>query len=141
MIWAFFPGDEVDASWSMRGIKWIYAVKLYLSHPMYWMIGVGAGSFGNALDGGWLRITTETGIIGLLLFVMFLMRVKRLSPTMSLCVIAFCINMLMIDIYMSYKVMSMMLLLAGYYQKKKKTERALIRQESINRHDSAFVKS
>ncbi|MDZ1585307.1 hypothetical protein M2Y02_22055, partial [Klebsiella pneumoniae] len=111
------------------------------SHPMYWMIGVGAGSFGNALDGGWLRITTETGIIGLLLFVMFLMRVKRLSPTMSLCVIAFCINMLMIDIYMSYKVMSMMLLLAGYYQKKKKTERALIRQESINRHDSAFVKS
>ncbi len=105
------------------------------------MIGVGAGSFGNALDGGWLRITTETGIIGLLLFVMFLMRVKRLSPTMSLCVIAFCINMLMIDIYMSYKVMSMMLLLAGYYQKKKKTERALIRQESINRHDSAFVKS
>ncbi|HIG2522078.1 TPA: hypothetical protein ACYFNZ_005654, partial [Klebsiella pneumoniae] len=134
-------GDEVDASWSMRGIKWIYAVKLYLSHPMYWMIGVGAGSFGNALDGGWLRITTETGIIGLLLFVMFLMRVKRLSPTMSLCVIAFCINMLMIDIYMSYKVMSMMLLLAGYYQKKKKTERALIRQESINRHDSAFVKS
>ncbi|WP_227592196.1 hypothetical protein, partial [Klebsiella pneumoniae] len=133
-------GDEVDASWSMRGIKWIYAVKLYLSHPMYWMIGVGAGSFGNALDGGWLRITTETGIIGLLLFVMFLMRVKRLSPTMSLCIIAFCINMLMIDIYMSYKVMSMMLLLAGYYQKKKKTERALIRQESINRNDSAFVK-
>ncbi|WP_220527392.1 hypothetical protein [Klebsiella pneumoniae] len=99
------------------------------------------GSITNALDGGWLRITTETGIIGLLLFVMFLMRVKRLSPTMSLCVIAFCINMLMIDIYMSYKVMSMMLLLAGYYQKKKKTERALIRQESINRHDSAFVKS
>ncbi|HBS1106656.1 MULTISPECIES: hypothetical protein [Klebsiella] len=134
-------GDEVDASWSMRGIKWIYAVKLYLSHPMYWMIGVGAGSFGNALDGGWLRITTETGIIGLILFILFLLRIKRLSPTMSLCVIAFCINMLMIDIYMSYKVMSMMLLLAGYYQKKKKTERALIRQESLNNHHSTFVKS
>lgn len=119
-------GDDVDASWSMRGIKWIYAVKLYLSHPMYWMIGVGAGSFGNALDGGWLRITTETGVIGLLLFVMFLLRVKRLSPTMSLCVLAFCINMLMIDIYMSYKVMSMMLLLAGYYLKKNKEEKMAI---------------
>lgn len=122
-------GDDVDASWSMRGIKWIYAVKLYLSHPLYWMIGVGAGSFGNALDGGWLRITTETGVIGLFLFIVFLMRIKRLSPTMTLCVIALAINMLMIDIYMSYKVMSMMLLLAGYYQKKNKTEKARLREE------------
>ncbi|MEN0615476.1 hypothetical protein [Klebsiella indica] len=121
-------GDDVDASWSMRGIKWIYALKLYLSHPIYWMIGVGAGSFGNALDGGWLRITTETGIIGLSLFVLFLMRIKKLSPTMSLCVLAFCINMLMIDIYMSYKVMSMMLLLAGYYQKKNKDEKSMLRE-------------
>lgn len=124
-------GDEVDASWSMRGIKWIYAIKLYLSHPLYWVIGVGAGSFGNALDGGWLRITTETGILGLLLFVIFLLRVRSLSPAMSLCVLAFCINMLMIDIYMSYKVMSMMLLLAGYYQKKNKTERSLSRDENL----------
>lgn len=45
---------------------------------------------------------------------------------MSLCVLAFCINMLMIDIYMSYKVMSMMLLLAGYYLKKNKEEKMAI---------------
>ncbi|NYA42986.1 hypothetical protein HZI31_06655 [Serratia fonticola] len=108
-------GGDVDASWSMRGTKWIYAIKLFLSSPVYYVIGVGAGAFGNALDGGWLRLLTETGILGLLLFISFLLAVRKTSRTMNLFVFVLAVNMLMIDIYMSYKVMSMFLFFAGFY--------------------------
>ncbi|WP_156103721.1 hypothetical protein [Pectobacterium betavasculorum] len=107
-------GDEVDASWAIRSMKWVYAVKLFLSNPVYILTGVGAGTFGNALDGGWLRMTTECGIIGLSLFLSFLLSNKKLSLLNNLIVYAFAINMIMIDIYMSYKVMSFMLFVFGY---------------------------
>ena len=108
-------GDDIDMSWSMRATKWAYAFKLFLTSPLYWIFGVGAGSFGNALDGAWLRLLSEHGVLGLSFFVAFLLKVRKFGSTMNLFVIAFAINMLMIDIYMSYKVMSMFLFFAGYY--------------------------
>ncbi|CAI1866206.1 Lipid A core - O-antigen ligase and related enzymes [Serratia ficaria] len=107
-------GNDVDASWAIRSIKWMYALKLFMSNPMFIITGVGAGTFGNALDGGWLRLFTECGIIGALFFVSFLNRCKQASVTMKYFFVAFAINMLMIDIYMSYKVMAMLLFVAGY---------------------------
>lgn len=110
-------GGDLDTSWSMRGIKWIYAIKLFLSSPLFMLIGVGSGAFGNALDGGWLRIVTEWGVVGSAAFVIFLLMLKNLNATMRLMMIAFAVNMLMIDIYMAYKVMSFILFCAGYYYK------------------------
>lgn len=107
-----------DASWSMRVVKWIYAIKMFLMNPVFWFIGVGSGTFSNALDGGWLRILTECGIIGIYFFVFFISRLKSLSLFMKLSAAAFSINMIMIDIYMSYKVMSVLLLCYGYYSEK-----------------------
>ncbi|MCL2896798.1 hypothetical protein [Brenneria tiliae] len=105
---------DVDASWSIRSIKWIYAVKLFLSNPVFIATGVGAGTFGNALDGGWLRMLIECGVIGLILFLSFLSANKKLSLMNYLIFYSFLINMIMIDIYMSYKVMSFMLFIFGY---------------------------
>jgi len=116
-------GGDVDTSWSMRGVKWIYAIKLFLSSPLFILFGVGSGAFGNALDGGWLRILTEWGVIGSTAFVMFLLLLKRLNATMRLMMIAFAVNMLMIDIYMSYKVMSFILFCAGYFYKEQTRHR------------------
>lgn len=111
-------GGDLDTSWSMRGIKWIYAIKLFLSSPLFVLFGVGSGAFGNALDGGWLRILTEWGIIGSATFVTFFLLIKNLNATMRLMTIAFAVNMIMIDIYMSYKVMSFIIFCAGYFYKK-----------------------
>lgn len=107
-------GNDVDASWAIRSIKWMYALKLFLSNPMFILFGVGAGTFGIALDGGWLRLFAECGVVGALLFISFLRRCKRRSKVMQYCFIVFSINMIMIDVYMSYKIMAMLLFLAGY---------------------------
>lgn len=114
--------DGADMSWSMRVVKWIYAIKMFSLDPYFWFFGVGAGTFGNALDGGWLRVIIECGIVGFLLFVSFLSTVKKQSYFLYLSVIAISINMIMIDIYMSYKVMSVLLLCYGFSYMKNKTE-------------------
>ncbi|EHD22406.1 MULTISPECIES: hypothetical protein [Brenneria] len=114
--WSNFDilGGDVDASWSIRSIKWVYAVKLFLSNPVFIATGVGAGTFGNALDGDWLRMLIECGVVGLILFLSFLSANKKLSLMNYLIFYSFSINMIMIDIYMSYKVMSFMLFIFGY---------------------------
>lgn len=114
--------DGADMSWSMRVVKWIYAIKMFSLDPYFWFFGVGAGTFGNALDGGWLRVIIECGAVGFLLFVSFLSTVKKQSYFLYLSIIAISINMIMIDIYMSYKVMSVLLLCYGYSYMKNKTE-------------------
>ena len=57
-----------DLSWWMRIHKWIYALKIYVLHPQCWLQGVGPGFAMAALDGGFLRILTEYGVIGSYLF-------------------------------------------------------------------------
>lgn len=106
--------DGVDASWSMRGPKWIYSVKMWALSPMNMVVGVGPGTFGNALDGGWLRLLTETGIVGISFFILFMLSIFKVGGAMRLAVVAISVNMLFIDIYMAYKVMSVFLFLCGF---------------------------
>lgn len=107
-------GDDVDLSWAMRVMKWLYAIKLFFKNPIFFVTGVGAGTFGNALDGGWLRLLLECGVFGFYAFLVFLKKVKNSSPMMLLFTIALGVNMLMIDVYMSYKIMTLYLFFAGY---------------------------
>lgn len=107
--------DGVDASWSMRGPKWIYSVKMWMLNPVNTVLGVGPGTFGNALDGGWLRLLTETGVAGLAAFLFFMRTVFGQGGALRLAVVAIAVNMFFIDIYMAYKVMSIFLFLCGFY--------------------------
>ncbi|NVD34535.1 hypothetical protein [Marinobacter lutaoensis] len=119
--------EDIDASWGMRVLKWIFAVKLFFTSIGYVLFGVGAGAYGNALDGGWLRILTESGTIGFYAFLQFFLSVRKISPTFKLICLAFAVNMLMIDIYMSYKVMALFLFLAGIYIKQNALDQSTIR--------------
>jgi len=105
--------DNGDASWLMRVFKWSAAVKLWLHDPVSLLFGIGPGTVGPALDGGWLRIVTETGIIGLVLSICLARTIWRISITLRIMLIAMAVNMLMIDIYISYKVMAFLMLTAG----------------------------
>lgn len=107
-------GNDVDLSWAMRVMKWLYAIKLFFKNPIFFVTGVGAGTFGNALDGGWLRLLLECGIFGFSAFLVFLKKVKNSSPMMLLFTVALGVNMIMIDVYMSYKIMTLYLFFAGY---------------------------
>jgi len=106
--------SDADTSWLIRVAKWAFAFKFWASSWLYILIGVGAGAWGVALDGGLLRLFTENGIIGGILYFAFMRSaVKQGSVSFALTVMLF-INMLMIDIYIAYKFMATLLILLGY---------------------------
>jgi len=102
-----------DASWFIRIHKWCYVVKYLLHHPECLLLGLGAGFCGSALDGGLLRIIAEQGIIGASVFFLFFYRIASKAQVLKWMVIAFLLNMLFIDIYMSYKCMSFFFFVSG----------------------------
>jgi hypothetical protein len=106
--------DNYDASWLIRLHKWCYAIKVYVTHPECYLQGIGPGALGAALDGGWLRILTETGLIGLFLFFRFFSFIYRKSLQLKWMVISFAINMIFFDAYLAYKTMSLLFLVTGY---------------------------
>lgn len=104
--------EESDRSWILRVTKWMYAYKQWSTTPSAWVIGLGPGMWGPSLDGGWLRLLTETGVIGVTAFVLFF---NTLCTTALLRAVRLCLylNMAFIDIYLSYKTMALIFLIAG----------------------------
>lgn len=105
--------DDTDLSWLIRANKWAYATKYWVQRAFSITLGVGPGTWGPALDGGWLRILTENGLIGLFFFLWFLKKYSS-SKALQAIAIALSLNMLFIDIQMSYKTMSLFLFIAGF---------------------------
>jgi hypothetical protein len=106
--------EGVDRSWYIRGFKWAQVVKTMLAEPrMVWIFGLGPGALGPALDGGWLRLICETGVIGTVAFLAFMRRISRLSTACSMAVLVLAVNMLMVDSHNAYKVMAFLFFLAG----------------------------
>ncbi|MEI8366246.1 MAG: hypothetical protein WCF65_07485 [Parachlamydiaceae bacterium] len=106
--------DDYDMSWWMRIHKWCYALKIYYLHPECWLQGVGPGFAMVALDGGYLRILTEYGLIGCALFWKLFSLIFRQSPQLRWIVITFAINMLFFDVYLAYKPMSIIFFISGW---------------------------
>jgi hypothetical protein len=103
-----------DASWWMRIHKWCYAAKLYALHPACWLQGVGPGFAMAALDGGFLRILTELGVVGCLLYGRLFYLIAILSTPLFWMMVAFLLNMLFFDAYLAYKPMSLLFLVVGH---------------------------
>ena len=118
--------EGVDASWYMRGFKWMHVVKImFTASWTVWIFGLGPGALGPALDGGWVRLIGETGIVGTLTFISLLRKISHLSASCSMAVFALAVNMLMIDSHIAYKVMAFLFFLVG----------AQVRVESIKAHE------
>ena len=77
--------EGYDASWWMRIHKWMYALKIYLTHPESWLQGVGPGFAMAALDGGFLRIITEYGLVGCVLFWSFFSLIYKKNLQLKGC--------------------------------------------------------
>lgn len=106
--------EGVDVSWYIRVFKWTEVVKTMLAQPWtIWILGVGPGGIGIALDGGWLRLIVETGIVGTVAFLVLMRKISKLSTACSMSVFALAVNMLMIDSHMAYKVMAFLFFLVG----------------------------
>jgi hypothetical protein len=106
--------EGVDVSWYIRVFKWTEVVKTMLAQPWtIWILGVGPGGIGVALDGGWLRLIVETGIVGTFAFLVLMRKISKLSTACAMSVFALAVNMLMIDSHMAYKVMAFLFFLVG----------------------------
>lgn len=103
-----------DASWWMRIHKWCYALKIYCMHPECYLQGVGPGFAMAGLDGGFLRILTEYGIIGSFLFWKLFSIIYHKTLHLKWMVISFAINMIFFDVYLAYKPMSLLFFITGY---------------------------
>jgi len=110
-----YTADEyTDLSWLIRLARWVIAIKTWTNSPLGWFVGVGPGNWGPALDGGWLRVMSEWGLLGLSIFLVFLYRIAQISRATFAMVVALAINMLFIDIHIAYKAMSLFFFLSGY---------------------------
>jgi len=103
-----------DMSWWIRIQKWCYALKVYVMHPECYLQGVGPGFTTAALDGGFLRIFTEYGLVGCFLFWKLFAGIYKKSTLLQWMMIAFFFNMIFFDIYLAYKPMSVLFLVTGY---------------------------
>lgn len=103
-----------DTSWWMRIHKWCYAAKLYWLHPECWLQGIGPGFAMAALDGGFLRILTELGILGCALYGRLFYLMATQSKQLYWMMTAFMLNMIFFDVYLAYKPMSLLFLVTGY---------------------------
>lgn len=108
-------GQDSDMSWVMRVSKWCVAVKLWTRDATNPVFGLGPGGIGVALDGGWLRIVIETGILGLVALLVMARTIWCISPTLRVMLLTIALTMLMIDIYLAYKVMALLFFAAGYF--------------------------
>lgn len=105
---------EHDMSWWMRIHKWMYVLKLYLTHPECYLQGIGPGFALSAVDGGYLRLLTENGLAGCILFFSLLKNIAKQSLILRWSVIAILINMIFFDAYLAYKPMSLLFLMSGF---------------------------
>lgn len=104
---------RLDGSWFIRMHKWCYALKSFASYPSAYLIGLGPGSFGVALDGGLLRLLVEYGLMGSWLFLALLWSASVGVPMLYACLVAFLCNSLFLDTFLAYKDMSLYFLIMG----------------------------
>ncbi|MBE0515253.1 hypothetical protein [Sulfurimonas sp.] len=103
-----------DVSWLIRTNKWMYIIKNNTSSIQTIMFGFSPGYYGSAVDGSYLRIFGELGIVGLFLYTILFMHMM-INNTMKLILVAIFVNMIFIDVIYAYKIMSVLFLLYGYY--------------------------
>lgn len=105
--------DDTDQSLLLRVVKWVFVAKVWQQNGTNYLIGVGPGTWGPAIDGGWLRILTESGLVGLVLYLVFLKRLSRIHFSMFICAACIALNLTTIDIHLSYKTTAYLLFAAG----------------------------
>jgi hypothetical protein len=116
----------VEASWQIRFSNWVTVIKLILSNPFALLIGFSPGAFGIALDGGWVRLFVEYGMVGIVWFNKFLKDISATSPFGIYLSFIFSINMIFADSFISYKAMCIFLATSSYlssYEKKQSLKR------------------
>ena len=110
-------GGFSDASFAIRAFRWVYALSATFSTDKSTLIGSGPGSWGGAVDGYYIRLIGEGGIIGTAIFLWFslmLLRDKTLDAIAKNYMICLLVTASFIDIFITDKPMSLLWFYVGF---------------------------
>jgi hypothetical protein len=113
--------DGGDASAYIRFTRWITLIKTASNGAISFVIGLGPSYAGKAVDGNYVRLFAETGIIGLVLYCLFMLTslVYIKDKIIFNYTIILAITGLFIDIFVTHKAMFLFWILYGYYLQSK----------------------
>lgn len=106
-----------DASAYIRFYRWALLIKMNAGNLMLFILGSGPSFASVAVDGHYVRFFSETGILGLSLYLMFIFYIYKYSKSSYLMkhyVLTMLISALFIDIYTSSKAMFLFWFWLGY---------------------------
>jgi len=105
--------EGADDSFLIRAYKWMAVINILANNFYYFIFGLGPGSLGDALDGGFLRSFAEYGILIIFYYIEIVKRFLRYKSWFIIFAF-FLPTMLFIDIHLSSKVQPLILALALY---------------------------
>ncbi|MCP8890713.1 hypothetical protein [Sphingomonas faeni] len=110
-ITRYMVDTKGDMSFRLRAVRWPTLIKSTFNNPLALLIGWSPGAWSNALDNYYVRIFGETGLIGLVTFLIWLgVTIKRLEPNgvARYSLIMMAVVGVFIDIFTSSKVMPLL---------------------------------
>ena len=105
--------EGADDSFLIRAYKWMAVINILANNFYYFIFGLGPGSLGDALDGGFLRSFAEYGFLIVFYYIEIMKRFLRYKSWFIIFAF-FLPTMLFIDIHLSSKVQPLILALALY---------------------------
>lgn len=110
-IFRYMVDVRGDLSFRYRAVRWPTLIKTTLNNPLATVFGWAPGAWGNALDNYYVRIFGETGLFGLIIFLVWLgATIVRLEAggTARYSIVMMAVVGVFIDIFTSSKVMPLM---------------------------------
>lgn len=120
-----------DSSALIRFTRWTILLGMTLSTDLSIFIGIGPSFAGAAVDGNYVRLFIETGLIGLFLFLYIIYSIYKSTKydfIMRSYLITIIITAIFIDIYTTYKAMVLLWFYYGYLLRKKRNENIILRK-------------
>jgi hypothetical protein len=109
-LFHYIPG-KVDLSFEVRAVRWATVVKSTTSDVEGLVFGRGPSAWGIGVDGYYVRLIGESGLVGLLMFVAFALVAMRRYGRDSLtrvAMVSLLVTAVFIDIFVSSKAMPLL---------------------------------
>lgn len=110
-IMRYMVDTKGDMSFRLRAVRWPTLIKTTVNNPLALVIGWSPGAWSNALDNYYVRVFGETGLVGLVMFLIWLgVTIRRLEPEgiARYSLIMMAVVGVFIDIFTSSKVMPLL---------------------------------
>ncbi len=108
LIYRYMPNTRGDLSFKYRAVRWPIIIKSTAATWVTLFVGWGPGAWSNAVDGYYVRVFGETGLLGVALFAAWIvaaLRTLRQRSVGKFSLVMLAVAAFFIDIFTSSKVM------------------------------------